>query len=449
MLTRLNLSAALFALLSAGACGDDAIVVNDDGISSGGVKLETIEPPRGTILGGNNVLLEGEGLGGNNVVVAFGDAAAEEVVVLSASALLVVAPAGLSPGPVDVVVANAQGFAQRNTGYTYNDPPSVSTVDPPEGPRAGGSTVIINGTGFSELDAGDVEVTFDGEPADAVEVVSDTELSVVTPPGMPQVRADVRVKNANGTGEAVDAYLYVANGLYASAADPTPCRGSSNHAVTSKLVFIDLDDNTVLDIGTDRRNGFTRLASDENGGLVGLEGCTQDLYQIDPQTGETTLLVDTAYDFGIGRHIGGLLRDGNDYIVKNPMALGQLARLSQSTGDITPIGAGPGSSGRRTGFFRDGNRVFMLGSITAGQGFTEVDLASGNEIGGGITVPFTVHSGTLHRGELFLMNRISFGKGGPSDFAMRVLRVDRTTGDAEFVALVPIYLSGLVSGDLR
>jgi hypothetical protein len=433
------------------ACGDDAIIVNDDGISSGGVKLEAVNPERGSVLGGTSVLLEGSGLGGNNVVVAFGEVAATDVVVLSAEALLVVSPPGVDPGAVDIVVANAQGFAQRNVAYVYNDPPMISAVDPAEGPRVGGTTVTVTGTGFLEFEAGDTRVTFDGEPADGVEVVSDTQLTVTVPPGMPNTIATIDISNENGAAELPESYRYLANGLFASAGSLTTCGGNNAHPTA--LLFVDLDDNTIFDIGGDRPNGFTRLAADEEGGLVGLEACTQDLYQIDPQTGESTLLIDTAFDPEAQSpgHISGLLRDGNDYIVKVPGQEQTLGRLSLSSGQVTPIGTGAGSSSRRVDFARDGNLVFMIGSITIGQGISQIDLTSGNEIGNGVTVPFTVRGGAIHRGELFMLNRLDFGgggKGGGGMHSTRIMRVDRATGASEFAAVVPTYLKGLVSGDL-
>jgi hypothetical protein len=310
--------------------------------------------------------------------------------------------------------------------------------------------VTISGTGFQEFEAGDNAVTFDGEPADGVEVISDTELSVVSPPGMPRSNADIQVANTNGAAEMPDAYLYLANGLFASVHNPVGpnCSGSNPRVPT--LLFIDLDDASVFDIGTDRLAGFSRITTDTEGGLVGLEACTHDLYQIDPETGASTLLVDTNYDFS-GRHLAGMIRDGNAYIVSDP-ATGSgsgAARLSLSSGEITAVGAGGGSGGsRRNAFARDGNRVFVIGQTSQGNGFVELDITTGNEIGTPIVVPFSnLRGGTIHRGDLFITQRISFGKGG-QEFASRLMVVDRSDGDSNFVGVVPAYLSSLTSGDL-
>lgn len=452
MLTRLFTFAAVVAAVG---CGDDAIVVNDDGVSSGGVKLDTIDPERGSINGGQAVLLQGEGLGGNNVVVAFGDITAEDVEILSASALLVVTPPGVDPGAVDVLVANAQGFAQRNAGFTYNDRPTIASVSPAAGPRIGGDTVVISGSGFQDFEAGENFVTFAGEPAAVVSVDSDSEITVTTPPGTPG-GADVEVTNTNGSAVGPELYVYEANGLFAAAGDPTDCRGSNNHSNAGpQFVFIDLDDNSVLDIGVDDAQGFNKIAPDGEGGLVGLQACTQDLMQVDLQGGAPSLIVDTNRLPGGRRHMGGLARDGNDYIVRSPVDTSQFARLSTSTGDITVIGQ-PGvnpASSSRGGMFFDGNNFFFAGIVTTPNGnrngIAQIDPATGAQIGQGVEVGFsTIQTATLHRGELFMIYRATLGKGGGNNAAARLLVGDRTTGEIEFLNFIPIYINGLASGDL-
>ena len=450
MRTGLLYLAAGLALLVAGACGDDAIVVNDEGVSSGGVKLDTIEPERGSILGGNNVLLQGEGLGGNNVVVAFGDVAVDDVVILSAEAVLVVAPRGVNPGQVDIVVANAQGFAQRNLAYVYNDPPTIASVDPESGSRLGGEVVTLTGTGFLDFDAGAADVTFDGEPVDAVEVVSDTEITVTTPPGMPFSAADILVTNRNGAGQLADGYIYEANGLYASARDTMLDCGGAFNDHRQALIFFDLDDGTVIDIGTDRPNGFNRIASDA-GKLVGSEGCSKDIYEINRETGETTLFVDTQ-DPGGANNLSGLIRDGNDFLVRDPANNALFARLSTSTGVITPLVGAGNASDRSGSLARNGANVFWVGRVLDAQGaningIAQVDPATGAQVGAGVLMPFQARGAVFHRGELFTITRTNLGKGS-SEFVVRFLLTDPTDGSSAFVGNVPIYVRGLASGDL-
>lgn len=56
---------------------------------------------------------------------------------------------------------------------------TVGTLDPASGAAAGGTAVSVPGTGLS----GTVAVLFDGAPATAVTVVSDTEVTCATPAG--------------------------------------------------------------------------------------------------------------------------------------------------------------------------------------------------------------------------------------------------------------------------
>ena len=62
--------------------------------------------------------------------------------------------------------------------YTYATPPTVTSISPKEGSSAGGTEVLITGTGF----VAGAKVTIGGE-AKAVVVVSETEITAKTAPG--------------------------------------------------------------------------------------------------------------------------------------------------------------------------------------------------------------------------------------------------------------------------
>lgn len=84
--------------------------------------------------------------------------------------------------------------------------PVVTSVVPPSGPQAGGTAVTITGVGFTDASA----VMFGSEAATSVVVVSDTEITAVTPPSAsPMTGAvSVAVTTPEGTGSAyVFAYL--------------------------------------------------------------------------------------------------------------------------------------------------------------------------------------------------------------------------------------------------
>ncbi len=95
--------------------------------------------------------------------------------------------------------------------------PTLSSIDPAEGPAAGGTTVAVTGTGFVD----GATVTFGTAASASVTVVSETQLTAVTPPlgggpGMPartaeRTTVDVTVTNPDARSASLRAaFTYVA-----------------------------------------------------------------------------------------------------------------------------------------------------------------------------------------------------------------------------------------------
>jgi hypothetical protein len=102
----------------------------------------------------------------------------------------VTAPAGTSP----IVTADK---------YTYVKPPQITSVSPASGPRAGGQTVTITGTGFSTATG----VRFASHVASFV--IVDANHITTTSPAVPTAQTDnVRVTNASGISPVVAAGTY-------------------------------------------------------------------------------------------------------------------------------------------------------------------------------------------------------------------------------------------------
>jgi hypothetical protein len=81
--------------------------------------------------------------------------------------------------------------------------PTVTNVNPNNGPIAGGTPVTIVGTGVSPGDT----VSFGGNAATSVVVVSSTQITCVTPPGTAGP-VTVSVTGSNGTGSLPNGYTY-------------------------------------------------------------------------------------------------------------------------------------------------------------------------------------------------------------------------------------------------
>ncbi len=66
----------------------------------------------------------------------------------SSTTLTVNSPSGT--GTVDVTVTTSGGTSATGASdkFTYNAPPTVTKVNPTNGPQAGGTPVTVTGTGF-------------------------------------------------------------------------------------------------------------------------------------------------------------------------------------------------------------------------------------------------------------------------------------------------------------
>jgi len=132
------------------------------------------------------------------------------------------ARAGLLPGLVVTVVLIGAFVAPGRTSqlgpfslaaacygtYPSCPAPTVTSVSPNQGPIAGGTTVTVTGTGFGNIPT---TVKFGATPGTSVTVISDTQLTVVSPAGTAGP-VDVTVTTASGTSATSvnDRFTYTA-----------------------------------------------------------------------------------------------------------------------------------------------------------------------------------------------------------------------------------------------
>jgi len=173
--------------------------------------LTAVAPARGPATGENSVLLSGAGFlapeAGLNLVL-FGGIAALDVIELDDSTLSCTVPAGVPGTTVDVLVANGNGQATLAAGYRYHARPMLTRIEPDHGRAAGGTTVVLSGTGFQVDDAGTPLVQFGGVNATNVIVLGDGSVSCSAPAGTAGARADVRLSNANGESLLLSGWRY-------------------------------------------------------------------------------------------------------------------------------------------------------------------------------------------------------------------------------------------------
>jgi hypothetical protein len=170
----------------------------------------SVDPDSGPESGGTAVSIEGFNFD-LGATVTFGANACLNVVVVSATEITCDTPPG-PPGPVDVTVTNVDTLSGTLAdGFTYladpDPPPAITSVVPNSGSESGGTAVTITGTGFQP----GATVTFGTNACLNVVVVSATEITCETPPGVPGA-VDVTVTNPDMQSDTlVDGFTYLAD----------------------------------------------------------------------------------------------------------------------------------------------------------------------------------------------------------------------------------------------
>ena len=169
------------------------------------VTVTGLSPSQGVAAGGNSVTITGTYYSAGATVL-FGSTPATNVVVNSSTSITATAPAGSSI--VNVTVTTSQGTSAINSAdlYTYEPPPTVSSVSPASGTVAGGTSVTIAGTGF----VSGMTVQFGGTAATGVVVNSSTSVTATSPAGSSPSGGviDITVTTTNGTSAIVGADHY-------------------------------------------------------------------------------------------------------------------------------------------------------------------------------------------------------------------------------------------------
>jgi hypothetical protein len=149
-----------------------------------------VSPGDGPITGGTSVQISGSHFTGATEV-DFGAQKAKSFTVNNDGSITAVTPPAVIPGRVDVSVLgtgpSAYDIGIGFGGFTYHPvPPSISGIDPGEGPTLGGNTVEITGSGFDEVDQNGhatpvTSVHFGGVAATSFTVQDGSHISAVVP----------------------------------------------------------------------------------------------------------------------------------------------------------------------------------------------------------------------------------------------------------------------------
>ena len=202
--------------------------------SYGAPIITKLDPNGGSAVGNTSVTITGTGFTGVTSVM-FGNVAAKSFVVMSPTQIIAVSPPGTTGTAVDVVVNTPAGSSATGTAtkYTYGLP-VVTRVDPAAGAAGGGNTVVITGSGFTEV-TGAAGVKFGTVNATSYTVNSTTQITAVVPaPVAGTTTVDVIVTNTVGASNASLASKYSYGAPTITALNPTggPIAGGTLVGIT-------------------------------------------------------------------------------------------------------------------------------------------------------------------------------------------------------------------------
>jgi hypothetical protein len=145
--------------------------------------ITTLSPAAGPTAGGNTIQITGTNFVVGQTTVGTGGSFGT-IATMTTTTITVVVPAYTSgeANPVPVTVTTPYGSVTRTGAYTYVAPPTITSLSPTTGVGSGGTEVTIHGTNFTTHGVGVTRVTFGpGRPAPSIDVVSSTEIVVVSP----------------------------------------------------------------------------------------------------------------------------------------------------------------------------------------------------------------------------------------------------------------------------
>jgi hypothetical protein len=175
------------------AAGDAPVVtVHLDGHTGPAPTISALSSHAGPAAGGSSLTISGTKFS-KVTSVYIGPRKATKVTILSTTRLRARAPAGTGAQFVRVFTAN--GGESGITGkavYNLLPPPALTGLSPASGRAAGGTTVIITGTGFGYVTA----VYFGSRKGSHLQVISPGKIKVAAPAGSGKV--NVRVHTAAG-----------------------------------------------------------------------------------------------------------------------------------------------------------------------------------------------------------------------------------------------------------
>jgi hypothetical protein len=256
---KVNSATQVTAESPAGAAGTVDVTVTTPGGTSSVVKadhftyvaapaISKVEPNKGPEGGGTSVTIAGSNFSEASAV-KFGTTAAKSFKVNSATQVTAESPAGAA-GTVDIEVTTEGGTSKpvEADRFSYLPPPSITKIEPSQGPEAGGTTVTITGLHLEFA----TTVKFGATPV-APKTVSETSITATSPAGAGIV--DLSVATPGGTSSPVeqDRFTYVARPVVSAV---SPNEGPESGATSVTITGSNLGEASAVKFGTSAAKSF-------------------------------------------------------------------------------------------------------------------------------------------------------------------------------------------------
>jgi uncharacterized protein YegL len=154
--------------------------------------ITAVEPSEGHVDGGGKVTIRGDKFR-PGATVKFGLNAASDVQVISKNEITATVPAG-NQGKVTITVTNPD-HQKATAEYRYKADPVITSIQPNNGPLAGGNTVYFKGNYFMQ----GLSVKFGEKEAPVAVYTDSTYFRVIAPAGEVPGPVDVVLTNPDGT----------------------------------------------------------------------------------------------------------------------------------------------------------------------------------------------------------------------------------------------------------